>query len=78
MSCFLFHWTEDGDQYITQFNPEDITKVLEDHGNPTILREIPERADYAIGALVIQGRIVIPKAVEVVQKYEIPAEHGGF
>jgi len=73
---FLFHISEDGDLSIEKMNKDELLSRINEnyYGDISFHYEIPEESDpnyWEKRALIIKGRIVFPKPVQLVEKYEI-------
>lgn len=71
---FLIHCNEDGEISVDGYGEEDLLKALadEDYGPLTFFDKMPnDSPEYWKKSLIIEGDIVVPKAIKVVKAYEI-------
>lgn len=71
---FVIHATEDGEVYINKYLKEDLEKKLDEHYWGDVVKIfglIPDLSRES-GLLIIKGEIVVPAAVEVVKKVQLP------
>jgi len=64
---------EDGEYHLHYMTADEIKKdYLSDDGSPTpVFNELPELGYCGRGILIIDGKIVIPKPIEVVKDWEL-------
>ena len=76
MNYYLITCTEDGDHRIEKHTAQSlerlINQMLKDVGEePDFAKDIPKDLDYFSGQFIIEGKVIVPKKVEKVTKYEL-------
>lgn len=64
----------DGDTTVREVSRQQLLKDLEDGEFGDVLKKIPENPDtnyWGEGVLIIKGKIAVPKAEQVITKYNI-------